>query len=620
MHLQEQGSVKFSLLALSCGLGKTLTCLYHILREVRYQQELEAKDPSLPKRPYAASLVLCPGTSVEVWMRDAEKFFPNILVMKQWFGSESNIHNAVRAGQLIPPSCRALQEFLDGLDATKPEVSRPMKSLVHPNICQTGLTVIVSAHQTWYKRTLATYPANELKNKHDVLQFVHADDEEDEEDIVEAVFDPSDEMPDAVQNREDVAAANERRRAKGRKKKMPTHAEFQEQVESLTKVWVCGIVYTFARVDVDEIHVYRNPRTFQSESVVQTQKRALHGASATPLLNHSRDLIGPLFQVWQPKWTLPKISLGYPGVYDPTFDPLGDNLKDETGPGLTNLLEATEKDSEELREQKTTLATAWAKGERLWVLNPRHYASGGVRSDWSAAYCSLAMKAILPMFMIRITYDTMISLGGTGEKKVVHVGASVPKAHFSTIMLQMNPPEQDEHDRHTDGLLKALNIGNSDDGERREVAEKESTRQDLENGRDGEGMVDNGLFRLLKHCTLDPNLAKLTVLNHAQMTDDEKVNKAKSAKNSWASTDNDCGASFYFLRTRDSSKYGVPGDRLSLAHYMTALSVKIRYLMTRLKTLVLEMKEKVILMFEFPMCLWFVTLPTFSFYSFKALC
>ncbi len=80
------------------------------------------------------------------------------------------------------------------------------------------------------------------------------------------------------------------------------------------------------------------------------------------------------------------------------------------------------------------------------------------------------------MFIIRITYDTIISLRGTGEKKVVYVGASVPKAHFSTIILQINPLEQDEHNRYTDRLLKALNIRNSDDGERREVAEKESTR------------------------------------------------------------------------------------------------------------------------------------------------
>jgi len=45
------------------------------------------------------------------------------------------------------------------------------------------------------------------------------------------------------------------------------------------------------------------------------------------------------------------------------------------------------------------------------------------------------------MFIIRITYDTIISLKSTGEKKVVYIRASIPKAYFSTIILQINPPE-----------------------------------------------------------------------------------------------------------------------------------------------------------------------------------
>jgi len=42
---------------------------------------------------------------------------------------------------------------------------------------------------------------------------------------------------------------------------------------------------------------------------------------------------------------------------------------------------------------------------------------------------SLIIKAILPIFIIRITYDTIISLRGTKEKKVVYIRASVPKAY-----------------------------------------------------------------------------------------------------------------------------------------------------------------------------------------------
>ena len=268
-----------------------------------------------------------------------------------------------------------------------------------------------------------------------------------------------------------------------------------------------------------------------------------------------------------------------------------------------NLFAPLTTDPPAVQKLKQELADAYARGERLYLLNPRHYAAAGVANHWSAQFCNLAMKAILPLFMMRITYDTVISLDGTSNR-LVHVGEGVPKARFATIMLRMKPEEQDEHNRQTDGLLQALNIG-TDEEQRREVAIKDASAQQVEVP-EGEGMIDNGLFRLLKHCTLDPNLAKLTVLNHANMTDAEKSEKAKEARNSWASVDNDCGASFFYARTRDSPKYAIPGDRITLAYYLCALSVKIRYTLLQLKELVLRRREKVILMHEFPTCLWYV--------------
>ncbi len=59
-----------------------------------------------------------------------------------------------------------------------------------------------------------------------MLQFVYADDEEDKEDIVKAVFDPSNKILNTVQNREDIATTNKQYYTKNRKKKIPIYAEF----------------------------------------------------------------------------------------------------------------------------------------------------------------------------------------------------------------------------------------------------------------------------------------------------------------------------------------------------------------------------------------------------------
>jgi len=55
----------------------------------------------------------------------------------------------------------------------------------------------------------------------------------------------------------------------------------------------------FARVTVDEAHALRNFDTLLAESVKAVIKLAIMMLSTTPVLNHSKDLTGYLFQIFR---------------------------------------------------------------------------------------------------------------------------------------------------------------------------------------------------------------------------------------------------------------------------------------------------------------------------------
>lgn len=101
---------------------------------------------------------------------------------------------------------------------------------------------------------------------------------------------------------EKVAAAIQRGSLKIKKQKIN---KLKAAIKLNTSSWTVGrkyttrYVYVFARIIIDKAHLYRNPNTLMSESVLQTKKLALHFLSATPMLNHAKDLRGYLHQLFQ---------------------------------------------------------------------------------------------------------------------------------------------------------------------------------------------------------------------------------------------------------------------------------------------------------------------------------
>lgn len=103
-------------------------------REARlYQEAVAAAKPDLeseeaagdapePQR-YQASLILCPGNSIEVWQQDIQKFYPKKIKVFQFFGTESSVTNPDRLKTLLPNNVEALNKKLQELDPFDPEVS-----------------------------------------------------------------------------------------------------------------------------------------------------------------------------------------------------------------------------------------------------------------------------------------------------------------------------------------------------------------------------------------------------------------------------------------------------------------------------------------------------------------
>jgi hypothetical protein len=190
-----------------------------------------------------------------------------------------------------------------------------------------------------------------------------------------------------------------------------------------------------------------------------------------------------------------------------------------------------------------------------------------------------------------------IDLGnGIGSRRV---GEDVPPCRIYAIEPKMNTKESRLYNDLTHHLFGKLFVGDTN-----MIKPKETIRKPKANSNDNpEGIQNSGVHRFLMHSTLNLHLARLTYLNHKGLSADEKK-AAKKRRNNWVDVDFDHRASFTFVKTRHGPEYAIPADRLSLATYLCAKSVKIRYILYLLGEWVLGLQEKVILVFEYPMSQW----------------
>lgn len=122
MRERERSYQHASIISLGCGLGKTLSALLLVKSAVDEMVAAAQKDPNA-KLDFAATLVLCPPVSVEVWQKDIEKFFPGVFRIHQFYGTEYSITDQNRLATLVTPSTiDRLNDILSGLDRQDPKV------------------------------------------------------------------------------------------------------------------------------------------------------------------------------------------------------------------------------------------------------------------------------------------------------------------------------------------------------------------------------------------------------------------------------------------------------------------------------------------------------------------
>jgi hypothetical protein len=360
--------------------------------------------------------------------------------------------------------------------------------------------------------------------------------------------------------------------------------------------YVTRVNYMFERIICDEAHTLRNPTTTLSESIRQAMHCNIHFLTATPMLNHPRDLRGYLSLIWNPRWALSGMPLGLAEMYNDGFDPARVERKKK----------GTEDEMETMsmmplgEEDAAYLRAAMDRGRQLYQLDPDNYRCVGHNNHWHPNITSIMIPAIYKQLVFRLGMGTAVDLGDDyGE---LCVGSDVPESRIYTTQLRMDKRERKEYEDRTLHLLRQLYVGQADP---KNAARGRAVNSTSSNAAGPEGIIDAGIQRFLMHATLDPRLAKLTLLNHRAMVKEGEVARDTLKRpNQWVDQDFDLGASFYFTATRDGPEYLIPADRLAMAHYCAAKSVKVRYGMYLLGKYCLEENEKVVCVFEYPMTQW----------------
>jgi SNF2 family DNA or RNA helicase len=137
MKIQEAGPIKGELLALDCGLGKTISTLIHITKQAEIIETQFQAGKAIDCR---ATLILCSNSIVDVWYKEWRTFFRNMLYFRQFYGSVTNDLNITRKEITLPSNTKIARKKI--LKAFPPINSKTTRLLV------------VCSYETWGKRTL----------------------------------------------------------------------------------------------------------------------------------------------------------------------------------------------------------------------------------------------------------------------------------------------------------------------------------------------------------------------------------------------------------------------------------------------------------------------------------
>lgn len=356
-----------------------------------------------------------------------------------------------------------------------------------------------------------------------------------------------------------------------------------------------------ARVVIDEGHICRNPDTLFAETLVQTKSHNVHFLTATPLLNHPRDLLGYLHQVWRreptQEWDL-NVSKPYLEMYKDDFDP--EHVVYDPDDPTEEPASVMPQKNERTRE----LWDAHQAGIPLYVLSPHNYHLAGKEAAWSPERCQEIMPRIIKTILLRVGYETSIDLGNGKEARVAD---EVKPAKVYAVQLEMADDEQEKWDRRCLELVKKINSGPDQKIAHRNATTDAAGQDYGKKGQkeEGQGQINEGLLRFVKVMAVDPRLEHLMSLNHKDMDDAQKEAAVRQRAQRFIDlkAKEDKGASMFFVTSRDGPQYRVPEHRLDMARYAAHMSTKARYCLSEI-ALRMEKNEKSVLVFEYPLTRW----------------
>lgn len=338
----------------------------------------------------------------------------------------------------------------------------------------------------------------------------------------------------------------------------------------------------FERKIFDECHYMRNPSTYLSQAAFVTPALFTHFVSATPLLNHIKDLVGYLYQIWDPKWGL-RDHRGRPQDkpniewYDETFNPRHYRHKDAPEREAFNMLgEFYDKfDNGDL--------------PRLWMLDPRLYRATGQKHKWNPKFAAKVVPVVLEMFMLRMNMNTVIDMP---DNTRVNIGKSVPTPEIRTTMLEfddeLNPGEAEAYYRRVAFALKGPSKYRDEDEADTEVDLQEFINTDMQ---------PTSTARYLSLATLDCQLARMT---NIALKSQENITVSQQH---WITHDfQDGGATMKYLATRESSILPIPQGQPALAVHLSGSSPKFRHIVKLIKES--SPDRRFVIFFQYPMGQW----------------
>jgi hypothetical protein len=126
MALMEGSYIHGSIIGLACGLGKTLSTLMMVYYTAQEKAAKMAQDPTKGLQ-HAATLICSPSVSIEVWQADAEKFFPGVFTIHQFYGSRATVTDPTRLKTLVEPhNITGLTQITAGFDPLDIKASYPL--------------------------------------------------------------------------------------------------------------------------------------------------------------------------------------------------------------------------------------------------------------------------------------------------------------------------------------------------------------------------------------------------------------------------------------------------------------------------------------------------------------